>query len=352
MYLSIVKAISIYDGSEKTILSSSIPDMMKNALAVSFKTDIGTDWIEDASKRFDSYEVLENKIPFDIETLNDVTLGGVSRKTLSLILAGVHVGKTLSLVHLSAGYARLGYNVLYISMEMGANEIMHRIDANMLKTPMHLIREMGKEVFMGRIETIKSKGYGRIKAIQFPTSMAHVGHFKNLLNELNIKKNWKPDIVMVDYIGIVASSRIKVGSTNSHFYLKSVAEELRAMAIEYDIAVWSAMQLTRSGMGSSDVEMTDVAECVSLYTNVLKKNADNEYTQSLIRDLKVGDVIKGYEKDVEVKRIFPIKKKKAIRITTKSGKQIVCSMDHKIPTQKGLVCYKNGLMVGDKVNVA
>lgn len=264
MYLSIVKAISIYDGSEKTILSSSIPDMMKNALAVSFKTDIGTDWIEDAGKRFDSYEILENKIPFDVETLNDVTLGGVSRKTLSMILAGVHVGKTLSLVHLSAGYARLGYNVLYISMEMGANEIMHRIDANMLKTPMHLIREMGKEIFIGRIETIKSKGYGRIKAIQFPTSMAHVGHFKNLLNELNIKNNWKPDVVMVDYIGIVASSRIKVGSTNSHFYLKSVAEELRAMAIEYDIAIWSAMQLTRSGMGSSDVEMTDVAESIGI----------------------------------------------------------------------------------------
>lgn len=177
------------------------------------------------------------------------------------------------------------------------------------------------------------------------------GHFKNVLNELNLKMNWKPDVVMIDYIGIVASSRIKIGSTNSHFYLKSVAEEIRAMAIEYDIATWSAMQLTRSGIGSNDVEMTDIAECVSLFTNVLKKNENNEYTKFLIRDLKVGDVIKGYEKDVEVKRIFPIKKKKAIRITTKSGKQIVCSMDHKIPTQKGLISFKSGLSIGDQVAV-
>lgn len=264
MYLSIVKAISIYDGSESKILPTAIPDMMRNALAVSFKTDIGVDWLADAEKRFDGYEVPENKIPFDLETLNDITLGGVTRKTLNLILAGVHVGKTLTLVHLASGYARLGYNVLYISMEMGANEIMHRIDANMIKTPMHLIRDMGKAKFMKRIDHIKSKGYGKIKAIQYPTSMAHVGHFQNLLNELNIKLNWKPDVVMVDYIGIVASSRIKVGSTNSHFYLKSVAEELRALGIEYDVAVWSAMQLTRSGMGSNDVEMTDIAESIGI----------------------------------------------------------------------------------------
>lgn len=177
MYLSIVKSIAIYDGSEKKILPTAIPDLMRNALSVSFKTNIGTDWFDDASKRFDNYEVPENKIPFGLETLNDVTLGGVTRKTLSLILAGVHVGKTLTLVHLASDYARLGYNVLYISMEMGEMEIMHRIDANMTKTPMHLIKEMGKEKFMGRIGGIKSRGYGKIKAIQFPTSMAHVRAF-------------------------------------------------------------------------------------------------------------------------------------------------------------------------------
>ena len=350
MYLSIVKAIAIYDGTDKTLLPSSIPDMMKTALSVSFDANIGIDWEDDSEARYDRYEIPQNKIPFDIETLNDITLGGITRKTLSLILAGVHVGKTLSLVHLAAGYARLGYQVLYISMEMDENEILHRIDANMIKTPMHLIREMGKSKFIKRIDLIKSKGYGKIKVIQFPTSAAHVGHFKNIINELNIKMNWSPDVVMIDYIGCVASNRIKVGSTNSHFYLKSVAEEIRAMAIEYNVACWSAMQLTRSGMGSSDPEMTDIAECCSLTTNVIKKSG-NEYISSLIADLKIGDIIKGYEKDVIVKRIFPIKKKQAIRITTKTGKQIVCSVDHKIPTQKGLVCYNNGLIVGDQVTV-
>jgi hypothetical protein len=159
---------------------------------------------------------------------------------------------------------RLGYNVLYITMEMGEDEILHRIDANILDTSMSNIAALGKNKFMKKIDFHRQKNYGEIKVIQFPTSSAHAGHFKNVLNELNLKLNWKPDIMMVDYIGIVASSRLKVGSTNSHFYLKSVAEELRAIAIEYDIAVWSAMQLTRSGMGSSDIEMTDIAESIGI----------------------------------------------------------------------------------------
>lgn len=476
MYLSIIKAISIYDGSDKVLLPSSIPEMMKDALSVSFNTNIGSDWLDDSENRYDSYQQPLNKIPFDLETLNDITLGGITRKTLSLILAGVHVGKTLSLVHLAAGYARLGYHVLYISMEMDENEILHRIDANMIKTPMHLIREMGKERFMKRIDLIKSKGYGKIKVIQFPTSAAHVGHFKNTINEMNMKMNWTPDVVMVDYIGCVASNRIKVGSTNSHFYLKSVAEEIRAMAIEYNVACWSAMQITRcisktctvyekdkglilsgdveigdslqsnegfnkvnkihnqisdvykiileddssiicsgnhlfpvqnnellsietgliigdklfkkdknetkivniqklgkeetvdfeldgnrlfyannilthnSGMQSNDVEMTDIAECVSLKTRVLKKEG-SVYISCFIKDLEVGDIIKGYEKDVVVKRIFPVKKKTAIRITTKTGKSIICSMDHKIPTQRGVLSFKKGLTVGDNIMV-
>lgn len=257
--------------------------MMKDSLAVSFKTDIGLDWLDDAERRFDGYCIPENKIPFDLDILNDITLGGTTRKTLSVILAGVHVGKTLTLVHLSAGYARLGYNVLYLSMEMGDNEILHRIDANMIKTPMHLIKEMGKETFMSRMDHIKAKGYGRIKVVQFPTSMAHAGHFKNVIDEFDIKKNWKPDVVMIDYLGIVASSRLKVGSTNSHFYLKSVAEELRALAVEYDVVAWTAMQLTRSGMGSSDVEMTDTAESIGIpgVSDFILAGMRNEETDSL-----------------------------------------------------------------------
>jgi replicative DNA helicase len=264
MYLAITRAICIYDGTDKEMSPHAIPDLVKQALSVSFKTNIGSDWQDDAESRFDRYLNPENKIPFDLDTLNDITFGGVTKKTLSIILAGVHVGKTLSLVHLAAGYARLGYNVLYLSLEMGEDEILHRIDANMLKVSMHSIKELGKEVFIKRIHHLRSKSYGKIKVIQYPTSLAHCGHFRTVINELSLKCGWRPDVVMVDYVGIVASSRIKVGMTNSHFYLKSVAEELRAMAIELDFVCWSAMQLTRSGMGSSDVEMTDIAESIGI----------------------------------------------------------------------------------------
>lgn len=264
MYLAIIKSISIYDGSETTKQPASIPDMMKEALSVSFKTEIGQDWFDDAEQRFDYYTNEENKIPFDLERLNEITNGGVTKKTLSIILAGVHVGKTLSLVHLAAGYSRQGYNVLYLSMEMGENEILNRIDANVLKTPMHQLKTLDKSQFLNRLRFIKQKGYGKIKVIQFPTSSAHSGHFRNVLNELNMKLEWRPDVIMVDYIGIVASYKLKSGSTNSHFYLKSVAEELRALAIEYDVAVWSAMQLTRAGMDSDNVEMTDIAESIGI----------------------------------------------------------------------------------------
>jgi replicative DNA helicase len=350
MYLAIIKSIAVYDGSDKSLSAHAIPELMKEALSVTFQTHIGSDWSDDAEERFNRYDCPENKIPFDLETLNEITFGGVTRKTLSIILAGVHVGKTMSLIHLASGYARLGYNVLYLTLEMGEDEIMQRVDANMLKVSMHKIKLLGKDAFMNRMNFLRQKSYGRIKVVQYPTSMAHVGHFKTLISEYQMKMNWKPDVVIVDYVGIVASSRIKVGMTNSHFYLKSVAEELRAMGIELDVVVWSAMQLTRGGMGSSDVEMTDIAECVSLSTKVLKKNG-NEYIPSLITDLQIGNMIKGYKEDVIVKKIFPVKIKQAIRISTKSGKKIVCSMDHKIPTNRGSISYNKGLSVGDQVVV-
>lgn len=263
VYLAIVKAISIYDGTEKKIAPHAIPELLSNALSVSFRTHIGDDWDEDAEARYERYSSPENKISFDLDTLNDITFGGVKRKTLNIILGGVHVGKTFSLVHLAAGYVRLGYNVFYASMEMDEDDIMIRVDANMLKTPIHSIKELGKEVFLKKINRLKSKSYGKLKVLQFPTSVAHSGHIEAALNELKLKKKWVPDVVMVDYLGVVASSRVLMGG-NSHFYLKSVAEELRAMGIKNDYAVWSAMQVTRAGMSSTDLEMTDTAESIGI----------------------------------------------------------------------------------------
>lgn len=264
LYNAIETAISIYDKSNKELTCHVIPELMKNALAVSFNTSIGQDWIDDAEERYNSYISSETKIPFDLDILNKITNGGVTRKTFCLILAGIHIGKTMAMTHLAAAYIKQGYDVLYFSMEMGETEILQRVDANLLNIPMSQLAYFGKEKFLSKIEKLKEKSYGKLKVIQYPTSMAHVGHFKNALSELRSKLNWKPTVIFVDYIGIVASSRIKPGATNSYFYLKSVSEELRALAIEQDVVVWSAMQLTRTGMQSTDVDMTDVGESISI----------------------------------------------------------------------------------------
>ena len=264
MYHTIMKAISIYDGSDKTLSPHAIPDMMRDSLSISFETNIGYDWAGSAEDRFHYYSEPEHKVPFLLETLNEITNGGIPTKTLNLILAGVHVGKTMSLVHLACDYIRQGFDVLYVSMEMSENEILQRVDANLLKVPMHELVELGKDKFMTRIHGLRSKSFGDLKVIQYPTSVGTSGHIEQAMNDLRTKMHWTPSVVMIDYIGIVASSKIKVGSTNSHFYLKSVAEELRALGIKHDVIVWSAMQLTRGGMGSSDPDMTDIAESIGI----------------------------------------------------------------------------------------
>lgn len=263
LYLSITKAIDIYSGNDETLTRQSIPDLITQSLAINFNTTIGFDWYLDANDRFDRYKNEENKLTFKLPILNAITNGGISRKTLNLIYGGIHVGKTMTLVHLACDYARHGYNVLYITMEMSEDEILLRMDANLLNIPTLKIQEMQKNDYLSRINNLKTN-YGDIKVIQYATSAAHSGHFKTAINELKLKKRWIPDIVIVDYIGIVASAKLKAGTTNSHFYLKSVAEELRALAIEYNVAVWSAMQLTRTGMQDSDVEITDIAESIGI----------------------------------------------------------------------------------------
>lgn len=264
VYNSIMKAISIYDGTEKNLTPHAIPDLIKEAISVSFDTHIGMDLYEDAELRYEYYTRAESKIPFDIEILNEVTSGGVGRKTLNVVVAGVNVGKTLSLVHLACAYARQGYNVIYFTMEMREEEILKRIDANMLKVPISKLKDFSRDEFIDKVEKIRQKSYGKIKVKEFPPGSAHAGHFKHVLSELKIKKRFIPDVIIVDYIGITASSRIRAGQQNSYFYLKSISEELRALAVETDTALWTAMQLTRSGISSTDVEITDVSESMGI----------------------------------------------------------------------------------------
>jgi KaiC/GvpD/RAD55 family RecA-like ATPase len=264
VYNAIMKAIAIYDGTEKTLTPHAIPDMIKEAVGISFDSRIGMDMYDDAGVRYDYYTLPESKVPFDIEILNEVTNGGVGRKTLNVVVAGVNVGKTLSLVHLACAYARAGLNVLYFTMEMREEEILKRMDANMLKTPINRLEELGRDTFIDKVEKIRAKSYGKIKVKEYPPGVAHVGHFKHIINELKMKQRFVPDIIIVDYIGITASSRMKLGQQTSYFYLKAVAEELRALAVETNTVLWTAMQLTRSGITNTDVEITDVSESMGI----------------------------------------------------------------------------------------
>jgi replicative DNA helicase len=264
IYNAIVKAISIYDGTDKTMTPHAIPDMIKEAVSVSFDSHIGMDIYDDAGIRYDYYTLPESKIPFDIDLLNDITNGGVSRKTLNVVVAGVNVGKTLSLIHFACAYARAGYNVLYFTLEMREEEILKRMDANMLKTPINELGKLGRETFIDEVEKLRAKSYGKIKVKEYPPGSAHAGHFKHIINELKLKQRFVPDVIMVDYIGITGSSRMRMGQQNSYFYLKAVAEELRALAVETNTILWTAMQLTRSGITNTDVEITDVSESMGI----------------------------------------------------------------------------------------
>lgn len=292
VYNAIMKAIAIYDGAEKDLTPHAIPDMIKDAVGVSFDTHIGMDMCDDVEARHDYYTREESKVPFDIDVLNEVTNGGAGRKTLNVIVAGVNVGKTLSLVHLACAYARQGLNVLYFTMEMREEEILRRVDANILRMPMNKLETLTKDAFVEKFESVKEKSYGKIKVKEFPPGSAHTGHFKHVISELKLKQRFVPDIILVDYIGITASARMKLGQQNSYFYLKAVAEELRALAVETDTVLWSAMQLTRSGMSNSDVDITDVSESMGIpatadfMLSVTRTEELDEMGQVLFKQLK------------------------------------------------------------------
>lgn len=241
-----------------------IPDMLRDALGVCFDTSVGHNYMEDWETRYESYHNKEAKIPFDIEILNKVTKGGAEYKTLNLILAGSNAGKSLGLCHLAAGYLNQGLNVLYISMEMSEESIGKRIDANLLNVSMDDLDAIPKEYFGQRIAKLKEKTLGKLFFKQFPTGAAHVGHFRTLLQELKTKKNFVPQVIIIDYLGICASSRVGYGGENSYGYVKAIAEELRGMAIETNTCIWSAAQTTRGSWEKSDIDMGDTAESAGL----------------------------------------------------------------------------------------
>lgn len=257
VYNAINEAISIY--TDKTKNKNTIPDVLKDALAVSFNTDIGHDFIEDAAERFEYYHNKEIKYPFDIDMLNKITQGGFSQGTLNVFVAGTNAGKTLFMCHLAASYLNQGFNVLYVTLEIAEEEIAKRIDSNLMNIKISDIHSLDKNKFLSKIERIRSKTIGNLKIKQYPPASANVNHLRALLSELQLKKNFNPDVIFIDYLGICASSRLKPNES-SYGYYKSVAEELRGLAIERKVPLITNHQLNRSGQYNTDVDLENISE--------------------------------------------------------------------------------------------
>jgi replicative DNA helicase len=265
IYLSLIDAISIADGKDDKRSRDSIPSILQDALAVSFDNHIGHDYLNDYIGRYESYHRKEDRIPFDLEYFNKVTKGGLPRKTLNIALAGTGVGKSLFMCHMASAVLLQGKNVLYITLEMSEEKIAERIDANLLNVNIQDITQLPKNIFETKVNNLAKKTQGALIIKEYPTASAHSGHFKSLLNELTLKKSFRPDIIFVDYLNICASSRYRGNSSvNSYSYIKAIAEELRGLAVEANVPIVSATQTTRSGYGSSDVELTDTSESFGL----------------------------------------------------------------------------------------
>ena len=265
IYNALMDSVAIFDGSDKARDTGTIPKLLTDALAVSFDNSVGHDYLEDAASRYEFYHRKESKIPFDLEYFNKITKGGLSTKTLNVILAGTGVGKSLFMCHVAAACMAQGKNVLYITMEMAEERIAERIDANLLNVTMDELMSLNEESYIKKVERVRSKTVGKLIIKEYPTASASSTHFRTLLNELNLKRNFEPDIIFIDYLNICCSSRLKVGSNvNSYTYVKAIAEELRGLAVEYNVPLVTATQTTRSGFGSSDPGMEDVSESFGL----------------------------------------------------------------------------------------
>ena len=294
IYIALMESVKIADGQDKTRTKDAIPSIMSEALGVCFDDHVGHDYIQDSDDRYDFYHRKEEKIPFDIEYLNKITKGGLPNKTLNIALAGTGVGKSLFMCHVASSVLLQGRNVLYITMEMAEEKIAERIDANLLDIPIQQLTSplLTKEKYSSKLLQLKQKTQGKLIIKEYPTASAHVGHFKALLNELSMKKGFSPDIIFVDYLNICASARYKGTIVNSYTYVKAIAEELRGLAVEFDLPIVSATQTTRAGFGSSDPDLTDTSESFGLPATadlmlaLISNEEMEELGQIMIKQLK------------------------------------------------------------------
>ena len=266
VYNAVMESISIIDGKHATLKKNAIPDVLSKALGVSFDTNIGHDYLEQVDERYDFYHEQEERIPFDLDNFNKITKGGLPNKTLNIALAGTGVGKSLFMCHCASNILSQGRNVLYITMEMAEERIAERIDANLLNIPIDQIENLSKDMFKDKVSQINAKTEGKLIIKEYPTGQANTSHFRALLNELKLKKNFVPEIIFIDYLNICASSRMKMigGAVNSYSYIKSIAEEMRGLAVEFNVPIMSATQTNRQGFSSDDPGLEDTSESFGL----------------------------------------------------------------------------------------
>jgi replicative DNA helicase len=266
LYNAVMESITIIDGKHQSLTKNALPDILTKALGVSFDTNIGHDYIENFEERYEFYHRDEERLPFDLDYFNKITKGGLPNKTLNICLAGTGVGKSLFMCHCAASNLNDGKNVLYLTMEMAEERIAERIDANLLDLPIDQIANLSKDMFADRVYNLSKRTNGKLIIKEYPTGQANAAHFRSLLNELKLKRSFEPDIIYIDYLNICASSRMKGmgGSINSYNYIKAIAEEIRGLAVEFDVPIVSATQTTRSGYGNSDVGLEDTSESFGL----------------------------------------------------------------------------------------
>jgi len=266
LHMAILDSISIIDGKHEELTKNAIPELLTEALAVGFDTNIGHDYFEDFQSRYDYYHADEERLPFDLEMFNKITKGGLVNKSLTIALAGTGVGKSLFMCHQAAAALTMGFDVLYITLEMSEEKIAERIDANLLDVPIQNIQNIPQEMFSNKVNALKSKTAGKLIIKEYPTGQANTSHFRALLNELKLKKQFRPRIIFIDYLNICASARLRGmgGSVNSYTYIKAIAEEIRGLAVEFDVPIVSATQTTRSGFSSSDPGLEDTSESFGL----------------------------------------------------------------------------------------
>lgn len=266
VFLAIMESIEIIDGKKKDISKDAIPDILHKALGINFDNSVGHDYLQDFEKRYDFYHRVEDRLPFDLELFNTITKGGVPRKTLNIALAGTGVGKSLFMCHIAASALSQGKNVLYITLEMSEERIAERIDANLMNVQIDQLPSLSKGMFSDKVTRIAGTTVGKLIIKEYPTASAHTGHFRALLNELKLKKDFVPDVIFVDYLNICASARMKGlgGSINTYSLIKAIAEELRGLAVEFNVPIFSATQTTRSGFSNTDLELTDTSESFGL----------------------------------------------------------------------------------------